>query len=484
MGFVENPFNKSSAEEEIKYINKIYKKPNYYSSLLSEIEDGNSRIVFGERGIGKSAMMLNLQNDLKNKDLLVIVIDDYDDIPLKTNDFDLLLVVVEKIVQTLSIELLKNPIKVKKLNKIEKEKLSLFISLFFNKMSSLEFEELYNTVQRHKIKNLFKQLYNKVLCKIVNTTVSGGIEVVSDLINKSLNLPAVNNVVSYKSYLPEMRIEKIGDVDKRKYKYKELKLILEELIVIVKKLGFKNTAVLLDKIDEFKKINGDVSKIVEFVKDFMLDTKLLYIDGASFVFFLWSRISSDLNQQSIRYDKFRTKDIIWSENDLIDIIDNRLLFFSNRKLKSNDIFESSEDLQLVFKCANRSPRDVIILLSKIYDEQEILNNSSIKFSTESVFKGINSFINSYDFHSIYPKQKGAQIDIMGLIAKLEKVAKSEFLVSDLASVTKVGPQAASSHIKLMLKYGLVAEIPNPEDGRIKKYLINDPVVKMIIEGIS
>lgn len=71
---------------------------------------------------------------------------------------------------------------------------------------------------------------------------------------------------------------------------------------------------------------------------------------------------------------------------------------------------------------------------------------------------------------------------MNLIAKLEKVSKIEFMTGELAAVTKVSQQAANSHIKLMLNYGLVCEIPNVEDGRIKRYLIKDPVVKMKIEG--
>lgn len=178
MGFKENPFNKSSAEEEIKYIDKIYKKPNYYSSLLAEIMDGNSRIVFGERGIGKSAMMFKLLTDLREEGLLVAVIDDYEEIPLKTNDTDLLLVVIENLIQIVSIELMKNPVRVRSLSKIHKEKLGLFISIFFNKMSSCEFEEIYDTVQKHKMKNFLKQVYNKFFCKIINTTISSSVEIV------------------------------------------------------------------------------------------------------------------------------------------------------------------------------------------------------------------------------------------------------------------------------------------------------------------
>lgn len=41
LGFNENPFSKYSAEEEKTYLGSIYETPRYYSTLLSEISEGN-----------------------------------------------------------------------------------------------------------------------------------------------------------------------------------------------------------------------------------------------------------------------------------------------------------------------------------------------------------------------------------------------------------------------------------------------------------
>lgn len=86
MGFNENPFNKYSAEEELKYLSEMYQKPTYYESLLSEISEGNSRYLLGERGIGKSALMYYLISDLKKKQIFAILIDEFDGIPIKIMD--------------------------------------------------------------------------------------------------------------------------------------------------------------------------------------------------------------------------------------------------------------------------------------------------------------------------------------------------------------------------------------------------------------
>jgi len=76
MGFFSNPFSRFSAEEEIDYLAKIYHKPKYFSVLLDEIKGNNSRIIFGDRGAGKSALMVAVKNKVEEsgeaKDFLLI----------------------------------------------------------------------------------------------------------------------------------------------------------------------------------------------------------------------------------------------------------------------------------------------------------------------------------------------------------------------------------------------------------------------------
>ena len=49
----DNPFARFSAEEED--LRSIFLKPRYYDALKSNARQGNSRILVGQRGLGKSA---------------------------------------------------------------------------------------------------------------------------------------------------------------------------------------------------------------------------------------------------------------------------------------------------------------------------------------------------------------------------------------------------------------------------------------------
>lgn len=161
MGFNENPFNKYSAEEELKYLSEMYQKPTYYESLLSEISEGNSRYLLGERGIGKSALMYYLISDLKKKQIFAILIDEFDGIPIKNNGCQILCLTEEKIITELGIDLLCDKSRLKRLDKYEREKLAFLITLFFESLGRSKFEKLYEKVSCTQRRNFFKKIYNK-----------------------------------------------------------------------------------------------------------------------------------------------------------------------------------------------------------------------------------------------------------------------------------------------------------------------------------
>ena len=132
LGFKKNPFSKFSAEEEQIYLKEIYEIPRYYQTLLEEIAEGNSRYLLGERGVGKSALMFYLIEDLKQKGVYSVLIDQYDGIPSKNNGAEFLFLVEQHVVTNLGIELMYDKTKIRKLKKEDREKLAFLINVFFN----------------------------------------------------------------------------------------------------------------------------------------------------------------------------------------------------------------------------------------------------------------------------------------------------------------------------------------------------------------
>lgn len=118
LGFTKNPFSKFSAEEEQIYLKEIYEVPRYYSTLLEEIAEGNSRYLLGERGVGKSALMFYLIEDLREKGVYPVLIDEYDGIPTKNNGREFLYLVEQHIVTNFSLELMYDKTKIKRLKKM------------------------------------------------------------------------------------------------------------------------------------------------------------------------------------------------------------------------------------------------------------------------------------------------------------------------------------------------------------------------------
>lgn len=61
IGLVNYPFNLYTAENEQEYADKLFVRADNYDSIKSSFEGNRSIIVRGNRGIGKTALLLDLQ---------------------------------------------------------------------------------------------------------------------------------------------------------------------------------------------------------------------------------------------------------------------------------------------------------------------------------------------------------------------------------------------------------------------------------------
>lgn len=485
LGFFQNPFSTFSAEEELKYLNDIFNPPRYYNSLYTDLKNGSSRFIFGERGSGKTTLMYKLKEELFDKDVFSVLIDEYDDIPIKKNARQLLLKIAKILVIHYSIYLLKNPRLVKSLDKYDKEKLAFIINNFFVTLSKNEFNKIYNTVTRYKRKNLIKNFYNWVLCRPINITISGLVEIASDFVTKSLGLKQSESIEFYKTYLPQIKIEEIGTnkVGLDSFDYNSLKNLIKDLTSILEKCRLSNTVVFFDKIDEFRLLEGKVDNIVEFIKEILQDTSLLQIVNLSLVFIIWTKVKIDLNSVGVRFDKFKPVDVTWTKDDILKILSLRIMFFSNMKINALDIiFEDAKHLDTLIYLSNKSPRDLLHLLSYIYDQQAMIDVNSKFLTNDSVERGIRTFVTEYDFYSRYPSTKSRKQDIISTINKLLKLSKLEIEATDFVNEFKISSNAANSYIKIMKDYSLIDETDTIDSSRKRKYAIVDPKIQFMINN--
>ncbi|MCY7830905.1 hypothetical protein MOA74_01655, partial [Bacillus spizizenii] len=327
----------------------------------------------------------------------------------------------------------------------------------------------------YKTKNFFKNIFNTFLLKPTNIAISGLSDIASTTISKSLGLPTSSADEIYRSYIPEIQTVKVTSIQKDLsiFKYEDLKRMLKDFFQIVKNSGFKNSVIFFDKIDEFSRLQGNVNKISDFIQGLVVDTDLLQMKGVSFVFLIWNKVKGELNASGGRYDKFKPQDINWTKEQLREILNKRVSHFSNGRVFIDSLFEDVSQINDLVELSNKSPRHLIVLFSRIYDEQSKENTNVTVFSNESVSRGIETFIRYFDYHSLHPGKPHTQNYIKKVVNRILRMGKIQFEVKDIVSEFKVSSEKANTYIQAMKNYALIKDIDRI-NGKFKRYEVSDP----------
>lgn len=478
-----NPFSRFSAEEEIEYLDEIYYLPNYFKPLFADIKNGHTRFILGARGIGKTALLIKLVKQLDRNNIFTIIIDDYDNIPNEKNGKYFLKYTIKRIVREYCILISNSPTLMKKLKNSDKEKLTFFIENFFDTITPNEYLKYVDITSKYKSKKWIIKTYNFIVYP-VNSLLSFGMEIGGDMIKKSLGLNNYDSAMVYKDYIKEIKeFNPNKSVFIESANYSTYKEIICDLSKIIKKSGFNQVVILYDKIDENKEFGGDLNKITAFLTEILSDTSLLLNKDFGLVFSLWNELKENLSKIHVRFDKILPIDVTWSNNELLQIMDVRLSYFSAKPqaiVKLDEIIEESRNIEEIIKLSNKSPRDLLRLISSIYYEQANIDNLSPFMSTQAVKKGIFKFIKEYDYYSIYP-QINANDDILKNLNKILTSGKLTFKISDFAQDLSISITKSTSIIKNLSKQGVVNEL-NKTQGNAKIYEIIDPKIVWLIRN--
>lgn len=478
LGFKTNLFSKFSAEEEIEYLDKVYVSPKYFNSLYTNLKDASSRFIIGSRGSGKTALIFQLKKTLDKSKVFSYLIDNFEAIPIKDNEKYFLYEIIQGIISDFSLVLSKNPSLLTKLDKYDKEKLSFFVQEFFKTLSKREYLSRNDAVKRFKTKNIFINAYNFLLNRPINYLISGGIELVSDMVSKALNLPSHLEKDFYKNYLPTIKHftpdKKLGIND---FDYNSLKLILIDVCKIIKKTGYINVVILLDKIDENRNLKGSINDVCNFIEELLKDTNLLMQADFSLVFSIWDEVRNVLASKGVRFDKFRPIDVTWTNEEVSEIINRRIKYFSDSPKKLEDYLSDVDEKDKIIKLANSSPRDLFHLLSTIYDEQSLINSNVAIFSNEAINQGKLRFCKDYEYYALFPSNRNSKEDVFRNINRLLKTGKTVVKSTDLAAALKVSPPTANSYIKIMSDYNFIKMTDEQY-----VYTVIDPKISYLIEN--
>jgi hypothetical protein len=480
-----SPFANYSAEEELEILDDIYFEPKYYSELIELLSSGVSRFILGKRGQGKSATIYKLFNDLSKNHTLPLLIMRYDGIPLTKNENHILY----RIMQTLTIGIAKHLFEHKKdknkLTKLQRERISFFIELFYEEHCSNQFIESAKTIKQKKSLNKWFRIFNRSFLQLVNALLNGTVNVSSQIIKQSIGLDSDNEKAVFKEYIkeiPEKPINNYSIDDVAKWERNKLISMLNILIEISKSLEYNSIVILFDQIDEFPLINADVEKVTDFTIEILSDTSLLYSDKLSIVFSLWSEIKRSLNKRGVRFDKFKDIDIRWKTNELEPLINKRLKHFSIDKtspvtLDSLMPFENDRNTLLVL--ADHSPRSLIRLLGDIYNE-DYMEKGVSSFTPKAISNGFINFCRTFDYESQSPSKLGKSTDLISWINRILRIRKDTFSIDDLSSIFTLKTPTSVKHIDMMMKLGLIRENYMQTENGDAVFEVIDPKIKFLM----
>ena len=474
----QDPFASHSAENELEILDDIFYTPPFYESLKTMLKSGRSRFILGQRGHGKSMLIHQLKGSLYREGCLPVVIDKYDDIPLKDNEQHFLYRIIQSITMGIAEKIVDKTLDLDGVDNTLKQKFGVLVEMFYDEKWAPSFMEKMSVVQDKKRWNKFKTLFNRFFRRPLDEIGHIGIAITGELLRQTIvgNHMVENSSENRRSLFPGFAISEFKTVSIRQahtIPLADYKSILNLLIELVKQTRLQTIVVLFDRVDEFAKLNSDSKKVAKFTSGLLLDTDLLYKVGI--VFSLWSGSKNELNNVGVRFDKFPYMDIRWENKDLEGIIDKRLTYYSIDKknpVRFSELIPQYDLRQKVFELSEQSPRYMLILLNEIQAQETGTHIRS--FTNEAIGKGMMKFCKQFDFQAERAIKSGAGQDMKYWVNKLLFMRKPTFTAEEYATLFVANKKTANDHLKKMQAMWLIRISPLASGNGDLLYEITDP----------
>lgn len=478
-GLTEYPFATFSAEVERKRLEQLFVRPAVYSPLVGTFGDRSSVIISGERGTGKTALVYELMRNIDSKRLCVYV-DDFSGLDINHDSAALYKFLVDSVAEELFKSLVGRGWRIWSLSKDERILLSYLLKYHVASPSIARIEEKIRKIQVPFPKRFAFWIYNRAR-GVFNYGASAALNVTSDLVARHFpGLPPVE-LGDHRDYFPALRSDAPASVELAAANYS----LLVRITQLCMSLGMSGVTFVLDKIDEEPRLENDAADIAEFLRVFLTDNKLLLSSGVQFVISCWA-IPLEQLKSKVRFQKLSVQKVSWKNDELLDVLNQRLRIFSQKKLESYaQLF--SEDAAKVFDeiidLANGNPRDLWHLMGAIFKKQYEMDADSSKIDVAACHAGARKFVEEFNFYEYYPRSSGARsnsMDVYSYIAHLLKLSSFTFTKNQLNEQAQTG-SSTSNYVVAMENMGLIGKSDEKADGGAVVYLVRDPKVKFARE---
>lgn len=481
IGFSAYPFSTFTTENEIGKENKLFISPSEYSTILQSFNESQSLILIGDRGTGKTAILLDFERNLKVDKSIFCSIDDFSSLKQDFGCVDFYKFLISKLSIKLFEKLALEDYRLQCTSKDDKVLLSYLLLNFVPIVSKRLLKEKIEKIQIHWFKRFRRKLFNSTR-GLFNYGASAGATVLDQYIAQHFKgLPSIVDNVSIKDFFPELPTTVDDNFNDLDVGYQ----LLNDVLKLISKLGFERIVVLLDKIDEDSRLDNNAEDISEFVKPILTDNKLLLNKSIQLVISMWSTPFNYL-LENVRTQKHNCPRLKWEKQDLINVLDKRVQTYSNKKINTyKELFVEGFPKELenkIFELANSNPRDLWHVFDKLIRTQFKLNSTSIKVESQTIPSAFESFVTNFNYYEYYPRKKNARtnsMDFYSYTAHLLKLDNSMFTRNQLNEKAGTGG-STQGYVIGMERIGLVEN--KGQDLGATYYKIRDPKVVYALEN--
>ena len=419
-GFKSYPFNSFTAENEKEKQPDLFLTTKLYSPLFEAFEAGQSMILSGDRGTGKTSITYDFMRRSKS-DWLVCKIDDFSSLSIDYTEADFYRFITQDLVNNFFSNLINIKNAKKKMSDDEK----ILLTYYYINFASDAVRGLATRTARSIQLSWWRQcgisLYN--FCRNpLNIFTSVGVNIVADVVAKSMGGSGVSDRVA--EYFPEI----VAGVESKLPKAEDSLEALNRFAILVQKTGFRRVILILDKIDEDPRLENAAEEISLFIESILTNNKFLLSHNFQTIVSTWI-VPLNFLKGKVRTQKIQSPEIRWEHDDLRRVYDRRVMVFSENNARTFDnTFShevSSEMRKNILELSNGNPRDLWHLMNKIFRAQYAIDATSNSICNSAIERGMSDFVQTFNFYEYYPKKANARANSMDIYSYIKHLLKLE-----------------------------------------------------------
>ncbi|WP_159728045.1 hypothetical protein [Methylosinus sp. Ce-a6] len=454
LGFINNPFEHYTAETEPN-IAEYAVRPPYLQTTRSRAVSISTFILFGDRGVGKSATRITLFDELWG-------VKDHAQRPLVLNfiDFSNLLKSLKdgeplerKIVDEVAFLVIEQVLGwLASLTDDERDTYTLAMDDSESELSVALLKSFYLSkpeIDRQNTANSALRLLNRAWKTKSSVWMSQRWDalarlmgVIGELIGKRLGSAGAGEPI-------ELLMRSFAS-----HESSSSRLILTKLVDFVKIFSFSGIVILIDKVDETDATQSSSEMTSRLVHPILSNIQLLEIDGFSWMFFLWAQVKPyfEGNSYPVRLDKIAHSTIEWEYRFFQEMLDARIRYFSNSRFLFKDLFLHTVDVNAALKSlvtiSMRSPRELVRLMDVIISEHDIRNSET----SDTVFLDEEAIELGQDK---YVKERIGSVYADKTLGQIYRLKDTKFINKDVQGAFRINAQSARARIKNWEDAGIV-----------------------------